>query len=93
MSFLRHKQIDQFEGVGYLCRERADFRLRPRPHRFDESAAGYSLAGCSPAAPASASPTGAIMLWFNTKAKDFAADGNLSLISLFHKGAVPKGGR
>ena len=33
--------------------------LRPTPpaHRLDEFPAGYSLAGCSPAAPASASPT------------------------------------
>src|SRR5258708_8966066 len=28
----------------------------PGPHRLDESAAGYSLAGCAPAEPASASP-------------------------------------
>ena len=28
----------------------------PRAHRFDEFAAGYSLAGCAPAEPASASP-------------------------------------
>ena len=29
----------------------------PLPHRLDESATGYSLAGCSPALPASASLT------------------------------------
>src|SRR5580700_9666098 len=34
------------------------FRLRPRSHRLDEFAASYSLAGCSPALPASASPAG-----------------------------------
>jgi len=28
----------------------------PRAHRFDESAAGYSLAGWSPPEPASTSP-------------------------------------
>src|SRR5690242_15011197 len=33
-------------------------RLRPDAHRLDESAASYSLAGCSPAEPASASPAG-----------------------------------
>ncbi len=32
--------------------------VRPRSHRLDEFAASYSLAGCSPALPASASPTG-----------------------------------
>src|SRR5579864_5675291 len=30
----------------------------PPAHRLDEFPAGYSLAGCSPALPASASPTG-----------------------------------
>jgi hypothetical protein len=30
----------------------------PLPHRLDEPATGYSLAGCSPALPASASPAG-----------------------------------
>ena len=29
---------------------------RPEAHRLDELSAGYSLAGCSPAAPASAFP-------------------------------------
>src|SRR5262244_3539892 len=31
---------------------------RPEPHRFDEFPAGYSLVGCAPAEPASASPAG-----------------------------------
>ena len=31
-------------------------RLRPGFHRLDEFATGYSLAGCTPAEPASASP-------------------------------------
>ena len=35
-------------GAGHLS--------RPEPHRLDELSAGYSLAGCSPAAPASAFP-------------------------------------
>jgi hypothetical protein len=52
MSFLRHEEIyrpmDSVPGRPY-----AD---RPRPHRFDEFPAGYSLAGCAPALPASASP-------------------------------------
>jgi hypothetical protein len=30
----------------------------PLPHRLDQSATGYSSAGCSPALPASASPAG-----------------------------------
>ena len=32
----------------------------PRSHRSDEFAAGYSLTGCSPAEPVSASPAGFI---------------------------------
>jgi hypothetical protein len=54
MSFLRHPEIfrsDLFESV----RERR--QRRPRPHRLDEFPAGYSLADCSPAGSASASPT------------------------------------
>src|SRR5436853_7437898 len=53
MSFLRHREIYQVEtggrgrNRGYACTS-----------RLDESPVGYSLAGCSPAEPASASPTG-----------------------------------
>jgi putative transposase len=62
VSFLRHGEI-------YRSIKRP--RGRPRKqtgepvspsspaHRIDESPVGYSLAGCSPAEPASASPTGA----------------------------------
>jgi len=45
------------------------FGLRPRSHRLDEFAAGYSLAGCSPALPASASPTG---LHFQTNPRNLS---------------------
>ena len=38
------------------------FCPRPLFHRLDEFAVGYSLAGCSPALPASASPTGFIFI-------------------------------
>ena len=41
-----------------LYSEGEPFGTRPRSHRLDEFAAGYSLAGCSPALPASASPAG-----------------------------------
>jgi hypothetical protein len=41
-----------------LNRRRAIIRLRPRPHRLDESAASYSSAGWSPPEPTSASPAG-----------------------------------
>ena len=51
MSFLRHREIYPFDGgVGLAADASA--------HRLDEFPAGYSLAGCTPAVPASASPTG-----------------------------------
>jgi hypothetical protein len=58
MSFLRHGEIYRSDGcLGADLPERP--LGPPRPHRLDESPVGYSLAGCSPAEPASASPTGA----------------------------------
>ena len=42
----------------FLMSEAKPFRASPRSHRSDEFAAGYSLAVCSPAWPASASPAG-----------------------------------
>src|SRR5439155_17087836 len=53
MSFLRHREIYQVEASG-----RGRNRGLARALRLDESPVGYSLAGCSPAEPASASPTG-----------------------------------
>jgi len=50
MSFFRHAEIYRSEGE-------PDEPGSPDP-RFDESPVGYSLAGCSPAEPASASPAG-----------------------------------
>src|SRR5438132_13252992 len=53
MSFLRHREIYQVETGG-----RGRNRGYARTSRLDESPVGYSLAGCSPAEPPSASPTG-----------------------------------
>src|SRR5437899_222638 len=53
MSFLRHREIYQVEA-SWRGRNRGPARAL----RLDESPVGYSLAGCSPAEPASASPTG-----------------------------------
>ncbi len=54
MSFLRHEQIYQSDA----CAVRGwPTGLRPGDaHRLDESATGYSLASCTPALLASASP-------------------------------------
>ena len=46
------------------------------------SRAGYSLAGCSPAEPASASPPASSMRWGMTAANELSANGNLSLVSV-----------
>src|SRR5437667_10200588 len=54
MSFLRHREIYQVEAGGWRGRNRG----YARTFRLDESPVGYYLAGCSPAEPASASPTG-----------------------------------
>jgi nucleoside phosphorylase len=60
MSFLRHRQIYQSDVFLVSGWRRSCFRLRPRSHRLDEFAASYSLAGCTPAEPASALPAGSI---------------------------------
>ena len=52
-SFLRHGEIFPSDG----SRAKAA-SLRPTAHRLDEFPVGYPLAGCSPAEPASVSPTG-----------------------------------
>jgi hypothetical protein len=49
MSFMRHGKI-------YQKGEVEPSPNLPDDHLFDESSAGYSFAGCSPAEPTSASP-------------------------------------
>jgi hypothetical protein len=51
MSFRRHDEIYPFD-------EGATTHSHALAHRTDEFRAGYSLAGCAPAGPASASPAG-----------------------------------
>jgi putative transposase len=50
VSFFRHAEIYRSDG------KKEPAEAGSPDHRFDESPAGYSLAGCSPAEPASASP-------------------------------------
>ena len=58
LSFLRHREIYQSdEQKG----ERARLFSHALAHRLDEFPVGYSLASCSPAELASASPTGLIV--------------------------------
>src|SRR5438876_10829199 len=60
MSFLMDRGIHRVgeERVRQLWWARARPLGHARAPRLDESPVGYSLAGCSPAGPASASPTG-----------------------------------
>ena len=77
MSFFRHTEIYRSDGRRWKRRKPAAVGFPA--HRLDESPAGYSLAGCSPAEPASASPTGG---YFVTMARRFAT--SISLLSLYH---------
>ena len=56
MSFLRHREIYRSDGLDLRWSGAQSARLHAPTHRFDEFPTGYSLAGCSPAEPASASP-------------------------------------
>ena len=74
MSFPRHRQIYRSDG-----RARSGCWTAPGAHRLDESAAGYSSAGCSPAEPASASPAETSMRPHDRKSYPFSVNGNPSL--------------
>jgi hypothetical protein len=52
VSFIRHEKIYRHDVQGE-AEHKSNF---PIDHRCDESSAGYSFVGCSPAAPTSASP-------------------------------------
>jgi putative transposase len=54
MSFFRHGEIYRWDGKPGP--ERGELNLSSSPIHIDESPTGYSLAGCSPAEPDSASP-------------------------------------
>ena len=57
MSFPRHEEIYRPISSGERKPE-PPWLDGPGLHRYDEFPAGYSLAGCAPAEPASASPAG-----------------------------------
>ena len=58
----------------------------PHPHR-NEFPAEYSLAGCSPAEPASAFPAGLILHNHIPFAKEISANGTCRIYSVSHKRA------
>jgi hypothetical protein len=97
MSFPRHGEIyrsDMFSKHQRLRPGAASRWSAPEPSQRtrrkgrvplivrDEFPVGYSLAGCSPAEPASASPTAPSMRWGLSAGKCLSANGNLSLISV-----------
>ena len=85
-KFSRHRQIYRSAGGGArLGKAGCGRQAAPRAHRIDESAAGYSLAGCSPAAPACASPAATRMHLYRCERKPFTANSNPSLISWSHE--------
>ena len=85
MSFLRHREIYQVEGKG-----RGRNRGYARTSRLDESPVGYSLAGCSPAEPASASPTGGtLQQWRGALQLAFRSLSLYHLISWSHFRGAP----
>jgi hypothetical protein len=86
MSFFRHKKIYRSD----LLVRGLNVTLSPLlDHRSDESSTGYSLAGCSSAEPASASPVNNSLSDYPAAVNSAAANGNLSLVSVSqHKGAV-----
>jgi hypothetical protein len=105
MSFLRHAEIYRsdvvYKTVESLGRAAASRWSAPGPAagRSPRTApcsssamsfrAGYSLAGCSPAEPASASPTALSIHCGLSAGNDLSANGNLSLVSVpQHRGAV-----
>src|ERR1043165_7322593 len=108
MSFLRHGEIYRSDvsdplhprGGGAPPPDgRPPSRSRRTPPKErpplivrDEFPVGYSSAGCSPAEPASASPTGSSMHWGVPAGNGLSANGNLSLISVSQaRGALQKG--
>ena len=77
MSLFRHGEIyHPDEG-----KERGGWTAAPS-HRGDEFPTGYSLAGCAPAEPASASPVVDRINGPRQRDNQFAANGELSLLFL-----------
>jgi hypothetical protein len=96
-SFLRHAEIyrsdvgckTKSQGRGAASRwsvpgpaKGRDGRTAPYPSSTMSFRTGYSLAGCSPAEPASASPVANSMPGMLNAGNDLSANGNLSLISV-----------
>jgi hypothetical protein len=76
MSFLRHEEIYQSDVRLGQSWERQPVVAAPVLIGCDEFPVGYSLAGCPPAEPASASPTANDSQQPTLPYNDFSANGN-----------------
>jgi len=76
MSFLRHGEIYRSDVRLNQSWERQPASSPPVLIGYDESPAGYSLAGCPPAEPASASPTEDDSQQPSLPYNDFSANSN-----------------
>src|ERR1700731_949979 len=79
MSFLRHEEIYRSDVRPGYSWERQPLVAAPALIGCDEFPVGYSLAGCPPAEPASASPTGDDSQQSTLPYNDFSANGNYPL--------------
>ena len=79
MSFLRHEEIYRSDVRPGYSWERQLVVAAPALIGCDEFPVGYSLAGCPPAEPASASPTGDDSQQSTLPYNDFSANGNYPL--------------
>ena len=76
MSFERHRENFRSDGGA-----RSGSQTAPGAHRINEYPAGYSSPGCSPAAPASASPAALSMREDCDERYVLAANGSVSTVS------------
>jgi hypothetical protein len=89
MSFLRHEEIYRSDLRPGYSWERQLVVAAPALIGYDEFPVGYSLAGCPPAEPASASPTDDDSQQSTLPYNDFSANGNNPLNFLSQsKGAL-----
>ena len=89
MSFFRHEEIYRSDVRPGYSWERQLVVAAPALIGCDEFPVGYSLAGCPPAEPASASPTGDDSQQSTLPYNDFSANGNYPLNFLSQsKGAL-----
>ena len=79
MSFFRHEEIYRSDVRPGYSWERQPLVAAPALIGCDEFPVGYSLAGCPPAEPASASPTGDDSQQSTLPYNDFSANGNYPL--------------